>query len=329
MKDVIEMIGISKKVIYPAGVDLNSCHLKVSQLGLKNKGLFLNAAAIEERPDEIEFGSSDWQRWVVSMAKTMFSRGGFSGKGVVASIPSENIFIEHVKVNGDVSEAGLEKSVLTKIRTKLPFNPSGAMVNYVVTGANEKTKETEVLVMAAEREIVDRQIAIYEKAGLEIKGISVWPLAMTNSYVKFFAKRKTDENVVAMLIDIDVTHTKIVISRQADLLFARLIPIGLKHLGQEDAAIKLVSESDACCRYFESISHGQKVERLVFFSGRSADEAVCERVSRLAERLQVPAQIGDVLAAVEIDSGCDITVDRRGCQVDWAIAFGLSLNSMN
>lgn len=323
------MIGLSKKVVYPAGVDLNSCHLKVSQLGLNSKGLFLNAVAIEARPDEIEFGSGDWQRWVVGMAKTMFARGGFTGKGVVASIPSENIFIEHIKVIGDASEAGLEKMVLTKIRAKLPFDPTGAMVNYVVTGSNEDAKETDVLVMAAEREIVNRQLAIYEKAGLEIKGISVWPLAMTNSYVKFFAQRKSDADVVAMLIDIDVTHTKVVISKQADLLFARLIPVGLKHLSSEEAAIKLVTETDACCKYFETISHSKKVERLVFFSGRSANEAVCERVSRLAERLQIPAQIGDVLSAVEIGSGCDITVDRRGCQVDWAIAFGLSLTSLN
>jgi Tfp pilus assembly PilM family ATPase len=321
------MIGLSKKTIYPAGVDLNGSHLKVSQLGLNNKGLYLNAAAIEALPDAIEFGSGDWQRWVVATAKTMLSRGGFNGKGVVASIPSENIFIEHVKVNGVVSEAGLEKLVLSKIKTKLPFNPSGAMVNYVVTGTSENGKEKDVLVMAAEREIVNRQLAIYEKAGLEIKGISVWPLAMTNSYVKFFAKRQADADVVALLIDIDVNHTKVVICKQADLLFARLVPVGLKHLGVEESALKLITETDACCKYYESMSHAQKVERLVFFSGRSAEEAVCEKVSRLAERLQVPAQIGDVLSAVEIESGCDIAIDRRGCQVDWAISFGLSLTS--
>lgn len=322
------MLSLTKKTVYPAGIDLNGSHLKVSQLGLNSKGLYLNAAAIEARPDEIEFGSGDWQRWVVDTAKRMFARGGFSGKGVIASIPSENIFIEHVKVSADASEAGLEKSVLAKIHNKLPFEPNGAMVNYVVTGSSKNGKETDVLVMAADRMIVNRQLAIYEKAGLEIKGISVWPLAMTNSYVKFFGKRSADEGVVAMLIDIDVTHTKIVINSQADLLFARVIPIGAKHLNDDESVLKLVSQADACCKYFDSLSSSQKVERLVFFSGRSAGELVCEKVSMLAERLQIPAQIGDVLAAVEIGSGCDISVDRRGCQIDWAIAFGLSLTSL-
>lgn len=323
------MIGLAKKTVYPAGIDLNSDYLKVSQLGLKEKGLYLNAAAIEARPEDIKFGSGDWQRWVVGTAKTMFSRGGISGKGVVASIPSENIFIDHIKVKCAPTDSGLENAVFEVITNKLPFNAAGAMVNYVVAGNSDDGKETDVVVMAAEREIVNRQLAIYEKAGLEIKGISVWPLAMANSYVKFFGKRKTDVDTIAMLIDIDVNHSKIVITKQADLLFARMIPIGFKHLNSEEASTKFVAETEACCRYFETFSRGQQVGRLVFFSGCSVDDAICGRVCEIAERLQVPAQIGDVLAAVEIASSCDIAVDRRGCQIDWAIAFGLSLTNLD
>ena len=64
---------------------------------------------------------------------------------------------------------------------------------------------------------------------------------------------------------------------------------------------------------------------MVFLSGKSVDEDICEKISKLAERMQVPAQIGDVLAAVDIKPGSEESVDRRRCQLDWAIAFGLSL----
>jgi len=325
---LIIMLGLAKKTVYPAGIDLNSDYLKVSQLGMKEKGLYLNAAAIEARPEEIKFGSGDWQRWVVSTSKTMFSRGGFNGKGVIASIPSEDIFIDHIKVKCAPLDEKLEKAVFDVITSKLPFKASGAMVNYVVAGNSDDGKETDIVVMAAERENVNRQLAIYEKAGLEIKGISVWPLAMVNSYVKFFAKRQADADVVAMLIDIDVNHSKIVITKKADLLFARMIPIGLRHFSSEEYAAKFITETETCCRYFEAFSRGQQVQKLVFFSGCSVEDDVCGKVSKLAERLHVPAQIGDVLAAVEIGSSCDITVDRRGCQIDWAIAFGLSITSL-
>jgi len=322
------MIGLAKKTVYPAGIDLSSDYLKVAQLGVKDKGLYLNAAVIEARPEEIKFGSGDWQRWVVGTAKKMFSRGGFSGKGVVASIPSEDIFVDHIRVKCAPDDAGLQEAAFKIIANKLPFNSSGAMINYVVVGSSDNGRETDVVVMAAEREIVNRQLAIYEKAGLEIRGISVWPLAMTTSYVKFFGKRQADADAVSMLIDVDVNHSKIVIARDADLLFARKIPFGSKHLSSDGASAKFVSEAEACCRYFDSFSRGLQVTRLVFFTGCGVDEAICGEVSKLAERLQIPAQIGDVLAAVDAGCSSDISVDRQGRQIDWSVAFGLSLSSL-
>lgn len=318
------MLGRSKKNIYPVGVDLNAEYLKIAQLGSDDNSLYLHAAAIQECPDDVEFGSSDWQRWVVGAAKKMFAGGGFSGKGVIASIPSENVFIEQIKVSCDQA-VDFEKAVHEKMEGKLPFKSSEAMINYVVTSDGEDDKKSDVLVMAAEKDIVNRHLAIYEKAGLEIKGISVWPLAMANSFVRFFGRRSSDEGVVVMLINLDLNHSKIVICKQKKLLFARMIPIGLRQMALPEMVGKLISETGACCRYFESVSQGEHIQRMVFLSSKSVDEDICEKISKLAERMQVPAQIGDVLAAVDIKPGCEESVDRRRCQLDWAIAFGLSL----
>jgi len=318
------MLSLFKKNIFPAGIDLSAGSLKIAQLGSGEKGLYLHGASISQCPEDVEFGSSGWQRWAVEACKKMYSGGNFSGKDVVASIPSENIFIEQIKVS--CGEGGdLEKAVHAKIESKLSLKSSDAMINYVVTGQAEGQSDSDVLVMAAERDIVNRHLAIYEKAGLEIKGISVWPMAMTSSFVKFFGRRSSDEGVVVMLINLDVNHCKIVICKQKDLLFARMIPIGLRQMALPEMVNKLISETDACCRYFESVSQGEHIKRMVFLSGKSVDEMICEKISRLAERMQVPAQIGDVLAAVDIREGCEVTVDRRGSELDWAIAFGLSL----
>jgi hypothetical protein len=40
----------------------------------------------------------------------------------------------------------------------------------------------------------------------------------------------------------------------------------------------------------------------------------------------MPAQIGNCLAAVEIEDSRHSGMDRRDCQVNWATAFGLSLS---
>jgi hypothetical protein len=77
------------------------------------------------------------------------------------------------------------------------------------------------------------------------------------------------------------------------------------------------------------------IERLVFLAGQSADKDLC---AAIAKQLEMPAQIGDCLAAVEIrqynqcsrmDRRVSLTDDsesQQQSQVNWATPFGLSLS---
>jgi len=316
-----------KKRVFPTGVDLGSSYIKMAQLGFDGNQFFLHAAGREERPKDIEPDSAQWQRWVAATAKEMIGKGGFSGRQVVTAMPADDVFIDQIKIPKTVDEK-IEQVVLAKIKPKLPFDASGAMVKYVVSDGQCGNGEMGVLVMAGERRTVDRHLAIYEKANLQICGMSVWPRAITNSYVKFFGRRVEDHEIVAMLVDIGANHTNIVICRYSNLLLARMIPIGFRQLEYNEMLERLMDEMSACCRYFELVSEGAQIHRLVLISGRSMDRTICERVAELAKGMQIPAQIGDVLAAVQVHRGCRFDIERRGRQVDWATAFGLSLPEM-
>jgi len=316
-----------KKRIFPIGADLGSGYLKMAQLGFDGNQFFLHAARREEKPKDIEPGSAQWQRWVAQAAKVMIGSGGFSGKRIVTAMPADDVFIDQIKIPKTADEK-IEEVVLANIRPKLPFDAADAMVKYVVSDKHGGNGEMGVLVMAGQRQTVDRHLAIYEKAGLEICGISVWPLAMTNSYVKFFGRRAQDREVMAMLIDIGANHTNIVICRHSNLLLARMIKIGFRQLKYNETIERLMDEINACCRYFELFSNGAQINRMVLISGQSVDRIICEKVAELAKEMQIPAQIGDVLAAVQVRRGSHFDIERRGRQVDWATAFGLSLPEM-
>jgi len=316
-----------KKRVFPTGVDLGSGYLKMAQLGFDGDQFFLHAAGREERPKDIEPGSAQWQRWMAATAKEMIGKGGFSGRQVVTAMPVDDVFIDQIKIPKTADE-NIEQVVLAKIKPKLPFDASDAMVKYVVSDGQCGNGEMGVLVMAGERRTVDRHLAIYEKANLQICGMSVWPLAITNSYVKFFGRRAKDREMVVMLVDIGANHTNIVVCRYSNLLLARMIPIGFRHLEYDEMLERLMDEMNACCRYFELVSDGTQIHRMVLISGRSMDRTICERVAELAKGMQIPAQIGDVLAAVQVRRGCRFDIERRGRQVDWATAFGLSLPEM-
>jgi hypothetical protein len=232
------------------------------------------------------------------------------------------------------NQGKIEDAMFSKIKQKLPFEADldNTMLKYV------QTEQENVVVMATERTIIDRHLAIYEKAGTTLKTITVWPTALINCYTTFFGRRKSDLESIVMLICIEANCTNVVICRHKGLLFARSIPIGSGKLLDEAEIDRLVFELTSCKRQFSAIHKKTQIERLIFLSSRASDRNIC---AMIAKQMEMPAQIGDCLAAVDITgsfrSGKNIEsdknkaesgnpIDRRNCQVNWAVAFGMSLS---
>ena len=343
---------------YPIGVDMGDDALKVAQLAPVSAGLSsrkrengkrisLIAGGSENLPADVEPGSANWQRWAIKAIRELTANGQFHGRDVIAAIPASNVFIDHIKMpkikDGFGSDDERTDAIFSMIEQKLPFEPvrKNVMVKYL------PAEEDNVLVIAAERKIIDRHLAIYEKAQRTIKSIGVWPIVLTNSYTSFFGRRKADIEAVVMLICIETNCTNVVICRAKTLLFARSIPIGAKQLDSnsdpksdegcletQNIVTRLVLELNACRRHFNSMYRKAQMERLVFISGRAVDRDIC---TTIAKQLEMPAQIGDCLAAVEMANPCVPGIDRRISasaqtapqmpeQINWAIAFGLSLS---
>lgn len=131
---------------------------------------------------------------------------------------------------------------------------------------------------------------------------------------------------MAMLLDMGTTNTNIVICRNRNLLLARVVSLGFADLEQDEGTQRLISEIDACSRYFECHCGGMHIQRLVFLAAKDVDKRICYKLAEMAQRMQIPAQIGDVLTAVDMRSGRHVGVDKCNGHIDWSVAFGLSLS---
>lgn len=315
------MLSFFKQKVFPIGIDMGSETLKMAQLVHDGENLRVIAGTKDDLPPDIKPGTSQWQHWVIKTIRQMISQGTFKGRKVITALPSEDVFIDQIKVPR-VPDEKLRDAVLGKIAGRLPFESKDALVQFVVTNA---AAETDVLVMATDHIKVDRHLAIYEKAGLQVQTIGVWPLAMVAGYTSFFGRRRSDAEVTVLLLEIGANFTKVAICRHKQLMFARLIAIGMKQLENEDTVNRLVLELLSCARYFEGSIKGAHIDRLIFFGGQTTDKSLCQSIAHLAQQLHVPAQIGDVLAAVEMTQPGK-NFERRGSQVNWTSSFGLSLS---
>lgn len=324
------MFGLKKNRTCPIGIDLGHGSLKLAQLENNGVGTILVAGNSKYTPEDMQPGSSVWQKWAIETIRLLTTYGQFHSRDVVAAMPTGDVFIDHLKMP-KAKSGDMQNVIFSKIKQKLPFESleENTMMQCI------PTEEGNVLVMATERRMIDRHLAIYERAGLSIKSMGVWPVALVNCYVKFFGRRKSDLESVVMLICVESDCTNVVICRHANLLLARSLPIGAQKLDDENAATKLVMELTACKRQFGLIYRNARIERLIFLSGQS----VCREIyATIAKQLEMPAQMGDCMAAVEIGKSCRLGrddrnqtevsnhIDRRDHHLNWAVAFGLSLS---
>ncbi len=305
---------------YPIGIDMGEDAVKLVQLIGHGDGFGVMAGGSKECPADIKGGSGPWQRWAISAVRAMIGDGQFNGKEIVAALPVEDVFIDLIKKPKN-SEGHLGEAVVARIKGHLGFDAADAVIKYV------PTEEDNLLVLAMSREKIDRHLAIYERANLHLKSIVVWPMALANNYVNFFGRRKVDLEVVVMLLDIQAKCTNVVICKHKNLLLARSVPIGAEQLGDESAVNRLVLELTVCRRQFSGVYKQSLIEHLIFLSGSGCsgvDTAVC---ATIAKQLEIPAQMGDCLAAVNVPAGeGGPVIDRRECRFSWATAFGLSLS---
>lgn len=321
------MFRMNSKKICPIGVDLGSGYLRIVQLGRNGQGLYLQSAALRPNPEGVEFRSPAWQHWAAKTTSELIRENDFIGKSVVTAIPSDDLYIDPIKVPRSALKQ-IKNILPQKLQKRLPFPIENALFQHVVVdnGEDKNSDIVDVLAISANREDVNRHLAIYEKSGLEVAGISIWPTAMIQSFMQFFCRRENEQNTTAILINVGTNHTNVVITRGANLLFARVMSIGYIQLEQGQMVQRLFSEIDTCMQYFGDSGAASPISRIVFLAGTGASRTLCDKLAGLAQKMQVAAQIGDVLSAVEINDSPECLIDRRNCKVDWATAFGLSLD---
>jgi Tfp pilus assembly PilM family ATPase len=293
--------------------------VKMVQLTESAGHISLLAGGSRNKPEDIEFGSSRWQRWAVHVICELTDNERFRGRDVIAAMPAQDVFLEHMRMpraDGSASEEKLREILFSKVKQKLPFDAGDAMIKYL------PAEDGNIVAIAAQRRIIDRHLAIYENANLHIRSIAVWPIALINSYVSFFGRRQADMQAVVMLIEIDSNHTRAVICRHKNLLVARSTPIGARQLDNDEMVTRLVVELTACKRQLMSTYKSAQIERLLFLAGQGS-QSTC---ATIAKQLEMPAQVGDCLAAVKIPDPSGLGIDRRESQVNWATAFGLGLS---
>ncbi len=370
----------------PIAVDIGTDSIKMLQIEPRPDLAHLVAVASETIPHDIRNNPQKREDYIVTAIRKMLTDCGFKGRQAVTCLPARHMTMLHLRVPRMNAEE-LTKALPYEAQGKLPFDPAQAVLRHVVVGdiyQNGETKQ-EVILLAANRDMVDRHLDLFAKAKLDLVSIHVEPSALIESFAHIY-RRKGDENISTLFVDLGAGSTHVVIAHGTRMVFAKHIqiggdtfntiaaeklkvsmneardirtqmfmqsllprmPAGVVSLGSEnplgvtrddipqvdshkakilqDALAEsveiLATELELCVRYYESIFNGKTIDRMIFVGGESKHVTICQT---LAQRLNLPATLGDPLGRLHKDQKTSCAIDLRQPQPGWAIAVGLGL----
>jgi len=380
--------------VNPIAVDIGTDTVKLLQVEPGKDGAgHLVAAACEVIPEDLRNKPVDRDNFVSEAIRKMLLEG-FRGRQVVTCLPSSHMSVQHLRMAKMTGEE-LTKALPFEAAGKLPFDAGRAVMRHTIAGEvyqNGEAKQ-EVILMAAPREAVDRHLNLLSKAKVEVVGIHVEPTALIECFGHLF-KRKSDETVSTLFIDMGAGSTHVVIAHGKNMVFAKHLSVGgdqlnrrvaeamkcdiaaakalriqvslhrsqavrlpagllgigaagkdgthhpmgkanaqaAESMGEDvldrveqtvgESLLTLIGDLELCMRYYESIFPGRGVDRAIFVGGESRHVTLCQAI---AQRLGVPATLGDPLARLQKDAVAKTAVDLRLPQPGWAIAVGLGI----
>lgn len=386
------VLGWLKPKYNPIAVDIGTDSIKMLQLEPQADQMRLIDAAVAEIPESARASLQARDEFAAEAIRSMLHQGAFKGRQIVTCLPAANMAVQHLRV-AKMSDEELRKALPFEAQGKLPFDANRAVLRHLIVGEvyQDQDAKTEVILMAASRDSVERHLNLLAKCKLEVVGIHVEPSALIECFAHLF-RRKGDENISTMFVDMGAGSTHVVIAHGTHMVFAKHLSVGgdvfnkkvadtikgsstaarelrIKIIAQaqsqrlpagvvainngndghplgaapsnghastlvdaetlakivtalEEPIDTLVSELELCVRYYESIHTGKQIDRVIFVGGERRHVSLCQKI---AQRIGLPATLGDPMARLLKDSHCHSKVEMRVPQPGWAIAVGLGL----
>ncbi|HEX9247620.1 MAG TPA: type IV pilus assembly protein PilM, partial [bacterium] len=121
---------------------------------------------------------------VLGMAiRSLLTTAGIKGNRVVTALGGEAVIVRELKLP-DMPEAELEQAVAYEAERYLPYGVKEVSRDFQVLGKAAEEGQVEILLVAARKEVVDRQLAALHTIGLSASILDVAPFSMLRSVVR-------------------------------------------------------------------------------------------------------------------------------------------------
>ena len=223
-----------------AVVGLNIGNETIKAVELRGKGLDVAVTAIGSiatPPDCLSNGVILNPVSLSSALRDLFVQSGIKSRNVITSVSGSGALVVRVLEVARMSDAELTEHMNTDLERYVPFPPNEVVKDYRPLRelpTDPDAPNMEVLLAAAQNEVIDQHLQVLKDAKIEPQAIDVEPLAAARAifYDANNQEPNVDYNAATAVVNIGATNTEISVLRGDVLVFTRSVPVGGQALTQ-------------------------------------------------------------------------------------------------
>jgi len=256
-------IPFLKRQTLSIGLDIGSHAVKICELAETGNGyqlVALGSALLP--PDSLEDGALQDPAAVGKVISSLINNLKIKNKKVAISISGYSVIVKKINL-AVMTEEDLEKHIESEAEQYIPFDIEDVYLDFQDLKTNTATEaRTDVMLVAAKRDVVDGYLNMLRAAGLQPVVVDVDAFALENAFEANFGMR---DNVA--LVDIGASKMNINIISHGASILARDVVLGSRQLTEQIENLFGVGFAEAeALKTGETLAKDKQAELEVLFA---------------------------------------------------------------
>jgi type IV pilus assembly protein PilM len=216
----------------PIAIDFGSSSVKLLQITPAENPAIVGAVGLRV-PDPIRLDREGRIDYFSKQLPRMFRKGGFKGRRVICSVPSAETLVQHMQITS-LDGIDREETVKAHLAAQRSVSPHNMVIRtYEVTEVHRDGQPlSEVICFGIARDAVMQYVELLDKCKLETVGVHSEVIGMVRAF-DHLQTRPDEPPVTTLYVDMGWGTTKVAVTHDAQIVFARCIQIGGQHLDQK------------------------------------------------------------------------------------------------
>lgn len=295
------------------GLDIGSTAVRAVELVGGDPPTVVKAAQVPLPAGAVENGEVKDPLVVTEALRELWERGGFKARRVYMGVGNQRVVVREIALPY-LPEKELRASLGFQVQEFIPMSVDEAVLDYDPIGEfdQDDRRMLRMLLVAAQRQMVDTVISAATAAKLEPVGLDLVPFAMVRSVGTTGVGMDLEEEGDEAIIDIGAHVTNIVVHSRGTVRFVRILPSGGR-----DVTLAIARGVGVDDEIAERLKRGEQVDLEAMPQGRAEGEIAGEAdAGERDANADDPGAPVEPAGALDVGRVAEISMQRASSFVD-------------